>query len=333
MLEEGLSAYSADVLCRCHRESTIRQYQGVWSKFLSFLELGDIRHHKIKVKDVINFLSYYSEVHPRAYKTLAVYKNALRLPLLFKLGIDIDTPLVYQYMRGLWSFLVPPVKPDRMPRWDINQLLIWLASSEFYPPESCNFYRLTQKVFLLILLASGRRVHEICALSRNFKIEGDKVRLLWPRWFRAKNHSVDHHPSDPSIRKLSHFLEGRRELRNCPVMNWKAFLARRQSRQVDSKPCLWERDQRNMASLYKTLILESQARANLSTETDIFLHHTKKLACSLSSKYWPDVKELQLEKLTGNKRFGTLSRYYIHEVPNLRVAVSIPLGTVPRLLP
>ena len=91
---------------------------------------------------MINFLSY-SEVHPRAYRTLAVYKNALRLPLLFKLGINIDTPLVYHYMRGLWAIIVPSVKTDRMPKWDFNQLLLWWASSGV-ALRVCRGHRLSQ---------------------------------------------------------------------------------------------------------------------------------------------------------------------------------------------
>ena len=330
VLAEGLTAYSAYVLSRCHRSSTIKQYQGVWAKFLRFLTLENIRHHRIKIKDVINFLSFYSEVHTRAYKTLAVYKNALRLPLLFKLGLNIDTPLVYHYMKGLWA-IIPPLAPSRMPKWDLNCLLIWLSSSEFFPPDKCNFYRLSQKTFFLMMLSSGRRLHEICALTKGFKEEGDLVKLFWPRWFRAKNHSLDHQPLDPSIRKLSHFKERRKELRNCPVLNWRVYLERRIGRQLDEDSCLWERDQRGMFLLFKTLILESQARAHLNMGIDIHAHHTKKLACSLCCKYWPDAKELHLEELTGNKRFGTLAKYYIKEVPELRVAVSLPFGTAPRV--
>ena len=33
-----------------------------------------------------------------AYKTIAVYENALRLPLLFGLGMNLDCPLVTHYM-------------------------------------------------------------------------------------------------------------------------------------------------------------------------------------------------------------------------------------------
>ena len=86
-----------------------------------------------------------------------------------------------------------------------------------------------------------------------------------------------------------------------------------------------------MFLLFKSLILESQARAHLNVDVDIHAHHMKKLACSLCYKYWPEAKELHLEELTGNKRFGTLAKYYIKEVPDMRVVVSLPFGTAPRV--
>ena len=47
-----------------------------------------ILHHKV-VKDVLNLLAFFAEFHNLAYKTLAVYKCALRLPL-FGLGLNLD---------------------------------------------------------------------------------------------------------------------------------------------------------------------------------------------------------------------------------------------------
>ena len=98
ILKEGLNDYSVRVLCRCHKVSTINQYQGVWSKFLLYLDSQKVLHHSVKVCHVINFLSYYSENFDLAYKTIAVYENALRLPLLFGLGMNLDCPLVTHYM-------------------------------------------------------------------------------------------------------------------------------------------------------------------------------------------------------------------------------------------
>ena len=58
-------------------------------------------------------------------------------------------------------------------------------------------------------------------------------------------------------------------------------------------------------------------------------HQTKKFAVSYCRKYFHDAEKRKLHEITGNKVFSTLSRYYIRSVPRLRVAVSLPLGTVP----
>ena len=134
-----------------------------------------------------------------------------------------------------------------------------------------------------------------------------KLDCLWPRWFRAKNHSVDDHPSVPSIRKLSHFLEGRRELRFYPVLNWKAFFEYSQTDRLTQKPACGRGSKRAWPLSIKPYFLYLKPEP-ISVLRQTFYASYKKLACSLSSKYWPDVKELQLEKLTGNKRFGTLSK-------------------------
>ena len=226
ILKEGLNDYSVRVLCRCHKVSTINQYQGVWSKFLLYLTSQKILHHEIKVNHIINFLSYCSEHFNLAYKTIAVYKNALRLPLLFSLGLNLDCPLVIHYMLGLHA-IKPPPSHGFMPPWDLSDLLLFLQSNEFYPLESCSFMRLSQKTLALILLASGRRIHEISSLSRDFRRSGDKVILFWPKDFRAKNYRVGHYPEHPSIRKMSHYFAGPRDLRNCPVETWKVYTNRR----------------------------------------------------------------------------------------------------------
>ena len=55
------------------------------------------------VKEVLNPLAFFAEFHNLAFKTLAVYKCALRLPLLFGLGLNLDGELV----RFFWgAFLI-----------------------------------------------------------------------------------------------------------------------------------------------------------------------------------------------------------------------------------
>ena len=222
------------------------------------------------MRDIVNFLSFHAE-KGRAYKTLAVYKNALRLPLLFKLGLNMETPLLRMYMRGMFN-VVPPSLDDRMPKWDVNVVLKFLLSKDFCPPESATFIRLEQKFFFLSLIGTGRRIHEICNLSLKYKRKGERVLLYWPRSFRAKNHNEEHSPSCPSIRRMSHFVKDKKELDNCPVTNWEVYLKRRYERDNGANGYLWERSQAVMCASFKLLILEALRKAIHNTDVVVSPH-------------------------------------------------------------
>ena len=159
--------------------------------------------------------------------------------------------------------------------------------------------------------------------------EKGTVLLFWPTSFRAKNHNEEHTPSCPSIRKMSHFVRSRRELNNCPVVNWEVFRKRRLERKGGNGVYLWERSQAGMCALFRVLVLESLRMAEHNTEVEVRPHQVKKLSISLCGKYWPRAKELNLEGFTGNKSYATLERYYIKKAPRLKLSCSLPLGTAP----
>ena len=140
---------------------------------------------------------------------------------------------------------------------------------------------------------------------------------------------MEHTPASPSIRKMSHFMKSRRELDNCPVVNWEVFRKRRLERKRGNGNCLWERSQAGMCAVLRVLVYESQRMANLNTDVEVRPHQLKKLSVLLCGKYWPRSEELKLEKFTGNKSFATLERCYIKKAPKLRLSLSLPLGTAP----
>ena len=69
--------------------------------------------------------------------------------------------------------------------------------------------------------------------------------------------------------------------------------------------------------------------AKRDTEVAVRPHQFKKLSVSLCGKYWSKSKELNLERVTGNKSYATLERYYLKNTPSLKVSCSLPLGTAP----
>ena len=211
----------------------------------------------------------------------------------------------------------------------MNVVLKYLLSKEFCPPEKASFFRLEQKTFFLTQLGAGRRAQEICNLSLEYKRHRDRVTLLWPAWFKAKNHNEEHAPNSPSIKRMSHFVKHKKELYNCPVANWEIFIKRRLEKDRGNNTCLWTRSQAGMSALFKLLVLEALTEYKCNKDVAIRPHQVKKLSVSLCGRYWSKSKDLKLEKFTGDRSYSTLERYYLKSAPRLKVACSLPLGTAP----
>ncbi|CAL4122855.1 unnamed protein product, partial [Meganyctiphanes norvegica] len=101
--------------------------------------------------------------------------------------------------------------------WSLNDLLLFLLTSQFEPLESATFIRLTQKALCLILLASGRRIGEIANLTRNYEeiVSPPSISLIWAPEFVPKHHTPTFQSCYPSIDYLNSKVASDRLL--CPV--------------------------------------------------------------------------------------------------------------------
>ena len=126
------------------------------------------------------------------------------------------------------------------------------------------------------------------------------------------------------IKEMSHLARSRKELDNCPVMNWEVYRKKRLERDGGANGYLWEKSQAGMCALFRWLVLAKHV-----TEVAVRPHQVKKLPVSLCGKYWFKAKDLILENITGNKSYATLERYYLKKTPSLKLSCSLPLGTAP----
>ena len=197
-----------------HKPSTRNQYQGVWSKFLDYLKEQDIPQTDINEVVVANFLAFHAVVFERAYRTIAVYKNALADPLWFLFSISLDVRVIQKLLRGLFR-LRPPPRDGRMPRWSLSVVLAFLRGPPFEPLETASWKYLLQKVLVLFLLGTGRRISEVSEIHRVAGIKGNTVYLRWLPGFSAKWESDRFIAKEPTLSKLVPFKSGDELL--CPV--------------------------------------------------------------------------------------------------------------------
>ena len=126
--DAGLSEVVIDTILRAQQPSTLNQYQSVWAKFIDFLSTKECLITNVTVNIVCEFLHLHQHEFNREYRTLAAYKSALRLPILYAANVEINCPTMDLYMRGAFN-TNPPKKAKEMPLWSLNGLLTFLDTA------------------------------------------------------------------------------------------------------------------------------------------------------------------------------------------------------------
>ena len=330
----GFSREVSDRICGSCRPSTLKQYQSSWKGFLDFLRLRDIPHGEVSIPVICEYLNYCCIVYEREYRTISVYKCALRLPLLWAIDLDFEGLIPTTLMKGIFNFN-PPLKAKEMPKWSLDLVLNYLTGDMFEPLEDINDSLLTQKTLFLVLLASGRRNGEITNLSRVFKeVENSQLELIWVKGFRPKHYTPEFQPKNPSISRLF----SNRPLDNslCPVRAYFEYLNR--------SKMWWQRDLNAPFHHFLWTVPSStiQASSNLvlkliqdlignalrdagKEKVEVGVHQIRKLAASHSFKAGHNIDVIK-DKM-GFSEIKILKKNYIAKVPDLSIACVLPGGT------
>ena len=331
-MSAGFDENSCDIYLLSHASSTTDQYQSVWSKFLAFLESTNTQHSSVSVASVCNFLSHQAKVVGLKYRTVSGYRCALRLPILWASGVDINCLTSDQFLRGLFNF-TPPIRCRPMPIWNMNVLLEFLQSDSFEPLASAPFIRLAQKTLCLLLLATGRRIGEMGGLSRCHVTDKGFLSLGRLPDFRPKHHDAGFQSPDPTIFSLAG--DGSFDLGLCPVRAYKIYL-KRSSEWLENPVShsqdlsLWVSPNSSrlsvhqLSSLFIKAVKDSLSASGLSHNISVGPHQMRKLAASLAIAVGQDEGDVRLRM--GFSSLTILRKNYVARVPPLKFSCVLPGG-------
>jgi len=333
LLKKGYSLDAANLFANSHKDSTISQYQSGWKIWLSYLNSHSIPKHKVTSITLCNFLAFQGVQIDRSLSTVKNYFYALRKP--FKLVYNADLPSkddIDSLFNGLYHRKPPSTKEDLAPKWSLSALLEYLRGPVFEPIQTVPFKMVELKAFILILLATGRRVGEINSASFiEVKFVGeDKVELGWFPTFRAKAERSNSTwvPAKPSFYALS----GASDDLLCPHRAFLAFYEMRCSQPYDAhNGYLWTRRLKQFTNLVKDTIIDAlkQFQPNLAGVSDLLVrvHQLRKFAISLAKKYL-EVSDDDLCLVVGSRRITVPYKRYISDVPMVQFSCQIPCGTL-----
>ncbi|XP_068229258.1 uncharacterized protein [Palaemon carinicauda] len=286
------------------RDSTIRQYDSAVKKLAGFLKNSD-HHTRMTPNLAISFFRFLFD-KGLAASTITTIKSALKK--IFLVGFNIN--LADSYFSSIpkaCARLRPLDRPQKV-SWSLNNVLKLASDTD---NESCSYITLLRKTLFLSAMASGARISELAALSRNPEnidfLPTGEVLLTPDRAFLAKNEDPQNRwspwkiislPQDPSL---------------CPVTTLRTFLARSATR---SSGPLFIREQGGTMTIQgiRQQILYFIKHAN--PESFPHAHDIRSIATSIN--YFQNMDFDDLKKYTGWKSPMVFKRHYLKNLQALK---------------
>lgn len=175
-------------LQKAWRSSTLRTYKNAWQKWSNWANKNSVTVSKPSGSDLAKFLIDLHQIQGLAYNTILVYKSAVATLCDPNCHDRLSSHLlVHQALKSI-KLNTCNNRPKTTPIWDVDDLIKWLKENV---PDSNSFYECSARAALLLLLYSGRRVHDLTLLT--IEKEGCLINegyiILWPR-FGSKTDSV-----------------------------------------------------------------------------------------------------------------------------------------------
>lgn len=210
------------LLSRSWRESTLATYRAPIKRWTSWCTTNKIDSKAPCGNDVARFLAKLYLEEKLAYRTILLHKSAIST-YCATAGEEISKNFFVQQILKAISLIKP--QEIKGPIWDTKLLFDWLINT----PDPGTLFETSRRTALILLLASGRRIHDLTLLQvpDDDKSSDNDQLCLWPRFgsktdnlnFRQSGWLLKSHPNQSLcpvryVRQLVQMTEGRRSDQN-----------------------------------------------------------------------------------------------------------------------
>lgn len=188
---KGWSRTNITLIESSWRKSTQKTYRHAWRKWLHWCSINNYQPYKSTPDQTAQYLCHLYNDIKLAPRTILLHKSVV---VTFANPLDADRinnhPLVKHILKGIQS-QQPPLR--RPPIWNVDNLVDHLNRCTV---NQENLFEVSRHVAALLLLASGRRVHDLTLLQINdgYLIDNDTDIILFPK-YGSKTDSNDHQQS------------------------------------------------------------------------------------------------------------------------------------------
>jgi site-specific recombinase XerD len=190
-LVSGWSVEDRSLLTSGWRPSTLKTYRPAWDKWKTWCRDNTISYNTPEPIEVARYLGHLYNKEGLSYNTILVHKSAIATFCKPMISKDISSNIVVRHM--LKAISTRKTRPTKPPIWDPRIIVDYLKKTT---PLVYNLYEVSRRTAILLLLASGRRVHDLTLLSvadNGLVDNGDHI-ILWPV-FGSKTDTSRHRQS------------------------------------------------------------------------------------------------------------------------------------------
>ncbi|XP_039758142.1 uncharacterized protein LOC120632354 [Pararge aegeria] len=173
----GWTNQEQELLMLSWRDSTIKTYKPAWNRWRKWCDSESINYKYPNAEQVARYLSHLHRDIGLAYRTILVHKSVISTFTHLTSNIDLSSNFFIKRMLKAISTI--DKKPAKPPIWNPKLLLQFM---NLYNPDENNLYQVLRHTATLLLLASGRRVHDLTLLNidgHSLIDEGTSI-VLWP---------------------------------------------------------------------------------------------------------------------------------------------------------
>lgn len=166
-----------DVLMSGWRKYTLSSYKSAWRRWGKWCENNNISAISPQAKDLAKFLAHLHLKEKLAPSTIHLHRSVVSTICEPFIGKKLSDHIFVR--RVLKSVSQAKPKLNRIPIWDPQVVVHWMQSNN---PDPISLFEANRRCATILLLASGRRVHDLTLLysSPEHIVDDGTNIILWP---------------------------------------------------------------------------------------------------------------------------------------------------------
>lgn len=161
------------------RPSTRKTYNVAWNRWLQWCQEKACNPICPSGSELAKFLADLHLIHRLSYNTILLHKSVVCTLCNVNLSGQLTSNVLVKHI--MKSIALQKPKRQKPPIWNIDRLAQYLESCSV---DLNSIFMVSRHTAMLLLLCSGRRIHDLTLLSSNAKhcVRSESSIVLWPIW-------------------------------------------------------------------------------------------------------------------------------------------------------